>query len=56
MANKMPRSSADGGQQEPGGSQLAVLDGPQVPGGGQHMLEHLIIGTKKAFGNNYHFP
>ena len=30
-------ASADGGQQEPGGSQLAVPDGPQVPGGGQQM-------------------
>ena len=30
-------ASADGGEQEPGGSQLAVPDGPQVPGGGQQM-------------------
>ena len=36
-------ASADGGQQEPGGSQLAVPDGPHVPGGGQHMPEHLTI-------------
>ena len=42
MADQMPRSSADGGQ--------------QVSGGGQQMLEHLIIGTKKAFDNNYPFP
>ena len=49
-------ASADGGQQEPGGSQLAVPDGPQVPGGGQQMPEHLTIGTKKAFQNNYPFP
>ena len=48
-------ASADGGQQEPGGSQLAVPDGPQVPGGGQQMPEHLTIGTKKAFENNYPF-
>ena len=30
-------ASADGGEQEPGGSQLAVPDGPQLPGGGQQM-------------------
>ena len=30
-------ASADGGAHEPGGSQLAVPDGPQVPGGGQQM-------------------
>ena len=49
-------ASADGGQQEPGGSQLAVPDGPQVPGGGQQMPERLTIGTKKAFEKNYAFP
>ena len=49
-------ASADGGQQEPGGSQLAVPDGPQVPGGGQQMPEHLTMGTKKAFEQNYPFP
>ena len=49
-------ASADGGQQEPGGSQLAVPDGPQVPGGGQQMPERLTIGTKKAFEKNYPFP
>ena len=49
-------ASADGGQQEPGGSQLAVPDGPQVPGGGQHMPERLTIGTRKAFEKNYPFP
>ena len=48
-------ASADGGQQEPGGSQLAVPDGPQVPGGGQQMPERLTIGTKKAFEKNYAF-
>ena len=48
-------ASADGGQQEPGGSQLAVPDGPQVPGGGQQMPERLTIGTKKAFEKNYPF-
>ena len=46
----------DGGQQEPGGSQLAVPDGPQVPGGGQQMPERLTIGTKKEFEKNYPFP
>ena len=46
-------ASADGGQQEPGGSQLAVPDGPQVPGGGQQMPDpDLIIGTRKAFERN----
>ena len=30
-------AGADGGQEERGGSQLAAPDGPQVPGGGQHM-------------------
>ena len=49
-------ASADGGQQGPGGSQLAVPDGPQVPGGGQEMPERLTIGTAKAFKNNYAFP
>ena len=49
-------ASADGGQQEPGGSQLAVPDGPQVPGGGQQMPERLTIGTRKAFEKNYPFP
>ena len=47
---------ADGGHQEPGGSQLAVPDGPQVPGKSQRMPEHLTIGTQKAFDNNYAFP
>ena len=49
-------ATADGGHQEPGGSQLAVPDGPQVPGGGQQMPEHLTIGTQKAFEKNYAFP
>ena len=49
-------ASADGGQQEPGGTQLAVPDGPQVPGRGQEMPERLTIGTKKAFEKNYPFP
>ena len=39
----------DGGEQEPDGSQLAVPDGTQVPGGGQQRPERLTIGTKKAF-------
>ena len=42
-------ASADGDQQEPGGSQLAVPDGPQVPGGGQDMPQY-------AFENNNTFP
>ena len=42
-------ASADGGQ-------LAVPDGPQVPGGGQHMPERLTIGTKKAYEKNYPRP
>ena len=46
-------ASGDGCQQEPGGSQLAVPDGPQLPGGGQQMPEHHTIGTKQAFENNY---
>ena len=49
-------ATADGGHQEPGGSQLAVPDGPQVPGKSQQMPEHLTIGTQKAFENNYAFP
>ena len=56
MADQMPRSSADGGQQEPGGSQLAVSDGPQVRSGGQEMPECFTFGTKKAFEKNYPFP
>ena len=32
-------ASADGGVQEPGGSELAVSDGPQVRGGGQQMRQ-----------------
>ena len=46
----------DGGQQELGGSRLAVPDGPQVPGGGQQMPEHLTIGTKKAFEKELPLP
>ena len=49
-------ASADGGHQEPGGSQLAVPDGPQVPSKSQQMPEHLTIGTKTAFEKNYPFP
>ena len=43
----------NGGPHEPGASQLAVYDGPQVPGGGQQMPQHLTIGTKTAFKNDY---
>ena len=60
-------ASADGGEEEPGGSQLAVPDGPQVgsqlavPDGAQLALyeqlpEQIVIGTKKAFAGNYPFP
>ena len=47
---------SDEGRGEPGRSQLAVPDGPQVPGRGQEMPEHFRIGTKKAFEENYAFP
>ena len=49
----------DGGQQEPGGSPLAVPDGQLAVPDGQlavQMPERLTIGTKKAFENNYPFP
>ena len=49
-------ATADGGQQEPGGSQLAVPDGPLVLLGGQQMPGRLTIGTKKAFQKNYPLP
>ena len=49
-------ATADGGQQEPDGSQLAVPDGSQVPGRGQQLPDHLTIGTKNAFERNIAFP
>ena len=49
-------ANAEGGHQEPIGSQLTVPDGPEVPGKFQQMPEHLTIGTKKAFEKNYAFP
>ena len=46
---------ADGGEQEPGGGQLALRDGGQLALLAQ-MPERLTIGTKKAFQKNYPFP
>ena len=58
---KLPQDALDPfqddlSQQEPGGSELALPDGQQVPGGGEQMPERFSIGTSKAFQNNYAFP
>ena len=59
---KRAMASADGGQQGPGGSQLAVPDGAQVPGGGQEMPQDAFDplphdgGQKNQADVNWQYP
>ena len=48
-------ASADGGEQERSGSQLAEPDATQIRGGGQQMPERLTILITKAFEKKYAF-